>query len=712
MLFLLTLFANAEPVDPFTEPDEAERFRREFQVVTVAAQYAQTVEHAPSIVSLFTAQDIDALGVRTLSELLRTLPGIYTGTSKESRDLAWFRGTISSDNNKILLLVDGVPWYDGVYHHAWLDHYLPLNHIKQIEVIKGPGSAIYGSNAFAGVINIVTYKAEEIKKPKVEIQMGTYGRIGIEVLAGAADLNGVSIRGYGRYMEEDGDGLSITPKGGENLLGTAPRRAVNGGLDLQYKKWTARLDFVDYRHQYFINEKDSFSSILSESASDFNLYYRNFYSYVSFTQSIFDLGDVRVFGFWQRHHNDSIYGWEEPVSLEREFRMNVAKEPYNGLGISKTLSLNSSETLVQAVKHTDSYGVGTEGSVQIGVDHITTFGTGARWIDVAQIEDRIFRNDNGYPESPSPYAAPAGSQISSLYGYLQHTWMLNWWLEITGGVRLDSYNHSGTFASPRAGILMVPSNKTMLKLLYGRAFRAPTARESLVVVEPDENDFMPYTNGNLDLRAESIDTFEMEYRWNYSQLLSFRNSLFFSTQSDQIDKAVPQTPHPELGSQYYFNLGQSQSMGGEAQILWKKGLSIVDLNYSYVRAVDLNTDRIQYGFPPHMGHIQLGKELSEGFGVRLRWDIYSARPRAQWTPNSQLPDGEPFSLGHFSALYQAPASERPLTIKMSVNNILNTDYRYLLYLDDTDLLKNGSPKYPEDLQGEGRVVYIAFEREL
>ena len=80
------------------------------------------------------------MGFNTVADALRMIPGIYITTSIESRELAWFRGTISPDNNKILLLIDGVPWYDGVYNHAWIDNYLSLDHIQQIEVIKGPGS--------------------------------------------------------------------------------------------------------------------------------------------------------------------------------------------------------------------------------------------------------------------------------------------------------------------------------------------------------------------------------------------------------------------------------------------------------------------------------------------------------------------------------------------------------------------------------------------
>ena len=164
---LLALLASqalaAEPVDPFTEPDEAELFRAEERVVTVATRYAQTVAQAPNIVTVLTDREIRTRGYRTLSDLQRSMPGVYVTVAQESRSLAWFRGVTSPDNNKFLLVIDGVPLYDGVYTHAWIDSYVPLVDVKQVEVIKGPGSAVYGTNAFAGVVDVVTYRADDLQ---------------------------------------------------------------------------------------------------------------------------------------------------------------------------------------------------------------------------------------------------------------------------------------------------------------------------------------------------------------------------------------------------------------------------------------------------------------------------------------------------------------------------------------------------------------------
>ncbi|MFK7929220.1 MAG: TonB-dependent receptor plug domain-containing protein, partial [Myxococcota bacterium] len=159
LLVLLALPATALAGggrNPFDEADESEFFELDEKLVTVASRFAQSTRNAPNVVSVIVDQQTRERGYRTVSAALRDLPGAYIWTSQEGRHLVALRGVVSADNNKVLLLVDGVPFYDGVYTHAWIDDYLPVHHIRQIELIKGPGSAVYGTNAFAGVINIVT----------------------------------------------------------------------------------------------------------------------------------------------------------------------------------------------------------------------------------------------------------------------------------------------------------------------------------------------------------------------------------------------------------------------------------------------------------------------------------------------------------------------------------------------------------------------------
>ena len=107
-----------------------------------------------------------------------------------------------------------------------------------------------------------------------------------------------------------------------------------------------------------------------------------------------------------------------------------------------------------------------------------------------------------------------------------------------GGVRLDAYNLAGLATSPRAGFLFVPTSGASIKLLYGRAFRAPNARELLVSVTPNELGEVPFTNGNSALTPENIDTIELDLMGQSGQELKVRASTFASVLQNQINKRV------------------------------------------------------------------------------------------------------------------------------------------------------------------------------
>ena len=141
--------------DPWAEPlSELSFFQVEAQIVSVASRWAQESSQAPSIVSVLTNEELRALGVRNLAEALELLPGFtYRYNHIGQYDLL-FRGQKAPAD--LLVLLDGErlnSLYDGS-----VDYEVPIDNIRRIEVIRGPGSALYGSNAFAGVISVLTYE--------------------------------------------------------------------------------------------------------------------------------------------------------------------------------------------------------------------------------------------------------------------------------------------------------------------------------------------------------------------------------------------------------------------------------------------------------------------------------------------------------------------------------------------------------------------------
>ena len=696
-MYLTVLFCNtlqAAPVDPYLESQDADLSFIERDVVTVASRYAQTLEQAPSIVSVITAEEMRVLGYRNLTDVLRSIPGIYISVSKESRHLAWFRGVISSDNNKILLLIDGVPWYDGVYSHAWIDDVIPLFNVQQVEVVKGPGSAIYGTNAFSGVINVVTKKASDLNGTQVRLSTGSFGRNEVAMMSGQQFENGTEFKAYARYFDTRGDGLSVNPKGQSNVRASNPRTSVNGGAELKWKDTVLKYDFLDYTHTYFVNPQDDIWSVLLESPEDFNLNYRNDFFHLRSDISMGVIGSVSPYVFTQRYVNSSNYGYLTGYSQDANGEVSLG------------------ETLVQAMKYTERYGLGLETHLQPHPNHITVLGVGTDLTYVAEVQDYVYTNGSGEPEATT-FGVPDNSWLTDVFTFAQHTWTTTWWMEMMGGVRLDNYNYSGLFVSPRAGLLVVPTSGTSVKVLYGRAFRAPNVREVFVSVTPDALGEVPFTNGNPGLGPESIDTVEIDFSGQTNQSFKLRASTFFSLIQNQINKRVLSPGQTsDLGNQFYDNLGASSVIGGEMEMEWRPDPVAVDLSYSATVATDLGTGNAQYAFPQHMAHFRFGWNPTPEVWLNLRGDIYGKRPREDWTTESLLADGEPFSLIHLNMAMNPKGMERT-SIEGTVFNLMDSDYKTMMFLDDVNALDgDGTPKYPNDIEGEERSLYVSITHQF
>ena len=132
------------------------------QNIVTAAKHSQKLSDAPVAATVITAEEIAASGARSLPEVLRTVPGLDVMQGSSSSFDVSARGLNKLGSNAMLVLVDGRSVYVDFYGMTmWEQLNVSLEDIKVIEVIKGPGSAMHGANAFAGVINIITFSATE-----------------------------------------------------------------------------------------------------------------------------------------------------------------------------------------------------------------------------------------------------------------------------------------------------------------------------------------------------------------------------------------------------------------------------------------------------------------------------------------------------------------------------------------------------------------------
>ena len=231
--------------------------------VSIATGSEQPLRRAPAVATVITAQDIAAMGATDLDEVLETVPGIHVSRSVQAYSPLYVIRGISSDYNpQTLMLQNGVPMttlFIGNRGNAWFG--LPLENIARIEVIRGPGSALYGADAYSGVINIITKTAADTPGTEVGLRGGSFNTWNTWVQHGGK-LGLVDVAGYLRVGHTDGfkeridaDNQSSVDQalvdlgytGGRVSLAPGPVNtgfdALDGSLDLSYQKWRLRAGY-------------------------------------------------------------------------------------------------------------------------------------------------------------------------------------------------------------------------------------------------------------------------------------------------------------------------------------------------------------------------------------------------------------------------------------------------------------------------------------
>ncbi|HHT9112376.1 MAG: TonB-dependent receptor plug domain-containing protein [Planctomycetes bacterium] len=178
--------------------------------VTIATRHETQISKAPSIVTVITDEEIKNLGYRTFVEILRTVPGfeiLKTGALGDT--IPAVRGFAS--DNKVRVMLNGHLVNNPLRGGAFVNFDdFPVEGIKRIEIIRGPGSAMYGENAFLGVINIITKDAKDIDGVKVSSGYGSFDTYDENIIFGETHGD-VGISGMVHYRQTNGfDGIVMS----------------------------------------------------------------------------------------------------------------------------------------------------------------------------------------------------------------------------------------------------------------------------------------------------------------------------------------------------------------------------------------------------------------------------------------------------------------------------------------------------------------------
>jgi outer membrane receptor protein involved in Fe transport len=476
--------------------------------ISGAAKYDQTARQAPASVSIITSEEIERYGYRTLADALVTRRGFFVSYDRNYTYVGVRGFSRPTDyNNRILLLLDGHSVNENVYGAAQLGSEFPieLDVVDHIEIIRGPGSALYGTGAMLAVVNVVLKKGSALNGGRLALGGGSYGRLQGTISAG-------------KELER-----------GPDLLASVFGTDVNG-QDLYYPEFDSPETGNGIARG--VDSERSYGGIASAT-----------------------WGDFRLMGLWTARDKGIPTG-----SYETEFGNAGARTSDRHQFLDLRYEHGATPNLLLTARvYADHYGYkgfypyealfrdGTDdnwygGEVRARWDPMPNnrLTVGAEYRSDTRADYRSF--DAGVPSFQGDFPF----DVTSFY--LQDEFQLTPTLAVTAGVRHDRYSTTGSSTNPRAAIVFNPSPSSTAKLLYGRAFRAPNVYETR------------YGNGaNPDLEAERIETIEAIWEQRLSPSFYGTVSLYQSRITDLIDEILDL----EDGTAQFQNVGAARARGAE-----------------------------------------------------------------------------------------------------------------------------------------------------
>jgi outer membrane receptor protein involved in Fe transport len=552
--------------------------------ITAASKYAQTGDVAASSVTIVTSDDIRSFGYRNMQEVLESVRGFYVSNDRNYPSLG-ARGFSRSGryNSRILLLIDGHATNDQVWGATPTGTDLPLNldFIERIEIVQGPGSAVYGTAAMFAVINIVTKSALTLDGGIARVGIGALGERAIALAAG---------RTFGSQVSVAGSALLTHTRGADQYYAEfddpATQNGIARGLDwehgvsaygtLAWKELTVRSGF---RTRGKGNPTGSFGTVFGDSRS--KTVDTGIWGDLAIEHAV--SGTITVSGrlFADRISFRGIYPYDSGPSAFSTFG--------DGTGAGMELLLRWEP--ISRLRLT----VGTEEKV------VTRAAFSAR------AEDGTVTDDD------------APSHIVS--GFVQSELQLLPSALLVGGVRHDRYSTVGSATTPRLGLIFTPRNGTTVKLLYGEAFRAPSPAEALLTSGPYQD--------NPGLEPERIATTEIAVQ----QRLGGAFLLGLSGYRYEIDGLInEQLVSPDVVR--FANVSYAEARGVELQLDARPvGPIAAQVTYAVQRTRD-GQGITMTNSPRHVANLGATAHAASGLrgGARLRYES-ERRARASSTPS-------------------------------------------------------------------------------
>ena len=536
--------------------------------VRSATLASQTIETVPSVMSVITEEQIRLYGLRTLADALQLMPGVTVLPTQFNGLRVVVRGKAGA--NDVLVTLDGErlnDFYDGSYLVEF-----PLENIERIELIRGPGSALYGTNAFAGVISMYS-------KQRMELFGGAGAESYFDHSAGwgvrgyakvAHRWRRFSAEAFGSYWETSGPKVLVERDNADPSWSRVPgetagmQRIAIAQLVLKRESNLVRGDLLEVWGLYQYRRRGPSFGPNNIFAPDSTMERSSVH--LALTYSLPLPAGVRLhhrFSFDRRAANNLIQ--DRPPGFFHEVDGNFEREPGELFpdGVFRsfdwvTFRLLETSQLDWVLPHPRGI-IGNEliigGRLEYAWLPEFDFGQNFCCGEAFRWAGPTLRNWEHVPLTQ----IGKDRLIAAAFVHDQMEVIRGLW--ITVGLRLDYYNDFGPAWSPRAAVVYRPHPKVSFKLLYGRAFRAPTFRDLYDETGVSETAGGVRIMGNPELRPETTNTAELGVETTPWRMVTLRASGFYVRSSDVIEVDATFT----TGGTVLTNFPGLQIWGAEAE---------------------------------------------------------------------------------------------------------------------------------------------------
>ncbi len=667
----------------------------------LATKKSLNVDYLPSVVTIIDAQTYRDAGIQTIAEALDMLPGIQMQLSSMGYTTAAVRGLKMTNgylSDKMKILIDGVSINNEVTGSSSFYMDFPMQMVERIEVLRGPNSTIYGAGAFYGTVNIITKLGNNKKENQLFAGVGSYQyrTTGVNINTSFGDWK-LFADGYYKSNNKALD-IKDSQQDTQEAMNdfSVGFKATNGGLE-----FLTRLKQSSYGNFYsFEGEMDPIPG--KEQGHDSSY----FFSQLSY-ETAFDDYKLETKASFSHRESDiraNVYSLAHENDADRFPRVGITAQ--EGLYThEQTAEENLEAEAILTLPKIKSNDI--------------LLGAGVRQVNIVKdeffssSEDLIARNraailahagynnfryraskEPAYWANPTTTLLPQNMDRTIGYGYVQDLISITDDVDLILGLRADDYSDYNMQISKRAGLVYRASDTTILKLLYGSAFRVPT------LIEAYQNGHINTRAGDSNIKPEETDTYEMVgiYTPNFNHKFSL--DLFYSKLKNTIDIE-------EFGDTIpgYQNMKQRYSKGIEFEYFYRTAQEHnFYLNGTYVYA--------EYTVPPEDTPIVLVDYSMPDISKVMLKAMYIYRPTQQlslgttWryfsetTPTriSWVENDSTVSTTHIfdeTATYRfSPNSELRFTVK----NLFNTEVRQPSYYYVT----NGG------IEREGRNYFLSY----